>query len=75
MSRNVRLGLIIGLILLVAIFIFQNVAEVEIRLFLWTIATRRAYMVFTLLVIGVLIGWFLRGVYIRRQSADRPPGD
>ena len=71
MSRNVRLWVIIALIALAVIFIFQNIAEVQIQLFFWTITTRRAFMVFLLLVIGALIGWFARGIYMRRHEAER----
>ena len=74
MSRNVRLWAIIVLIALVVIFIFQNIAEVEIQLFFWTITTRRAFMVFLLLVIGALIGWFGRGIYMRRHEEDAGAG-
>lgn len=75
MSQNVRLGLILALIVLVVIFVLQNAAEVEIKLFFMTFASRRDYLVFSMLVIVVLVGWFANGAYRRRQrdSIEKDP--
>ncbi|MCK5087959.1 MAG: LapA family protein, partial [Melioribacteraceae bacterium] len=53
--------LIVSIIIavLVIIFMFQNSETVQIHLFFWTISMSRAIMVFSLLIAGILIGWFL----------------
>ncbi|MGB5258858.1 MAG: LapA family protein [Woeseiaceae bacterium] len=52
-----------GLILLVMIFAVQNAATVDIRLLFWDVAFPRSLLIFMMLLIGVLIGWFLRSVF------------
>lgn len=49
-----------GLILLVMIFAVQNAATVDIRLLFWDVAFPRSLLIFMMLLIGVVIGWFLR---------------
>lgn len=58
-----KLFIAIGLILLVMIFAVQNAATVDIRLLFWDVALPRSLLIFMMLLIGVLIGWFLRSVY------------
>lgn len=53
----------IGLILLVMIFTLQNAAIVDIRLLFWDVALPRSLLIFMMLLIGVVIGWFLRSVF------------
>jgi uncharacterized integral membrane protein len=52
-----------GLILLVMIFAVQNAATVDIRLLFWDVAFPRSLLIFMMLLIGVVIGWFLRSVF------------
>ncbi|MGB5489804.1 MAG: LapA family protein [Woeseiaceae bacterium] len=52
-----------GLILLVMIFAVQNAATVDIRLLFWDVAFPRSLLIFMMLLIGMLIGWFLRSVF------------
>ncbi len=56
---NVKLISILVLVGLVVLFILQNVAVVEIQFLFWSIQMPRSVMMFVLLVIGVIIGWFL----------------
>lgn len=58
---SMRLTLILVLTGLVVIFIVQNVAVVEIRFLFWSLSMSRAIFMFLLLVIGIVIGWVLRG--------------
>ena len=52
-----------GLILLVMIFAVQNSATVDIRLLFWDVAFPRSLLIFMMLLIGMVIGWFLRSVF------------
>jgi len=58
---NLKLFTTIALIMLTAIFIIQNTMIVELHLFFWKIAMSRALMFAFLVVIGIAIGWLLRG--------------
>lgn len=58
-----KLVIAIGLILLVMIFAVQNAATVDIRLIFWDVALPRSLLIFMMLLIGVVIGWFLRSVF------------
>jgi len=50
------------------IFIVQNVAMVEIQFLLWSVKVPRSLLMFLLLAIGLIIGWFLHG-YVRYHRA------
>ncbi len=52
-----------ALIILVMIFVAQNAAMVEVRLLFWKLALPRSVLIFTLLVIGFVIGWFSRSMF------------
>lgn len=66
---NFKLFTTLGLIGLVAIFVTQNAEVVEIRFLFWTLEMSRALMFIFLLVFGIVIGWFLRG--IKSRDLDR----
>jgi len=51
------------LLLFVITFMVQNTAIVEIRLLFWVMDMPRSLLVFMLLIIGIVIGWFLRAMY------------
>ena len=46
---------------LVVLFVIQNVATVEIQFLFWSVQLSRSLLIFFLLAIGFLIGWFLHG--------------
>lgn len=56
---NYKLVLILILAGLVVLFIIQNVAVVEIQFLFWSVQMSRSLLMFLLLAIGVIIGWFL----------------
>ncbi len=45
---------------LVALFVLQNIDLVEIRIFVWSLEIRRAFLVLGVLGIGILIGWLTK---------------
>ena len=53
---------------LVIIFMFQNSETIQIHVFFWTISMSRAIMVFSLLVAGILIGWFLNSYFSTKNT-------
>jgi uncharacterized integral membrane protein len=59
-AMDIKLIVILMLAGLVVLFIIQNVAVVEIRFLFWSIQMSRSLLMFLLLAIGMIIGWFLR---------------
>lgn len=51
------------LIVLVMIFAVQNAAIVEIQLLFWEVSFPRSLLIFMMLMIGILIGWFARSIF------------
>jgi len=52
---------------LTVLFIIQNAAVVEIEFLFWATQMPRSLLMFLLLAIGVIIGWFLHG-YVRHRE-------
>lgn len=58
-----KLVLTTALIVLVMVFAVQNAAVVDIRLLFWDVAFPRSLLIFMMLLIGAVIGWFLRSAF------------
>ena len=58
---NSKIATIITLIALLSIFLAQNTEVVQLRLFIWELAMSRALMFIFLVIIGIVLGWFIRG--------------
>ena len=67
---DLKLALILLLSGLFLIFVAQNVAAVEVTFLLWSISLSRALLIFFLLLIGILIGWFLHSYVEHRRGKD-----
>jgi len=65
---NYKMLLILILSGLAVLFIIQNVAVVEIQFLFWATQMPRSLLMFLLLAIGIIIGWFLHG-YVRHREA------
>lgn len=65
---NFRLFLVLFLVGLVVLFILQNAVVVEIRFLVWSLAMSRSLLIFLLLAVGVIIGWFLHGYVSHKKS-------
>ena len=70
MAKNSRLITILVLIGLALLFIFQNVATVEIQFLFWSTSMPRSLMILLILMTGIVIGWFLRS-YLRYRKRNR----
>lgn len=53
---------VLGIILVVLVIVFaaQNMVTVEIRFLTWEVRIQRALLIFTLLLIGIAVGWLWR---------------
>jgi uncharacterized integral membrane protein len=70
MSRRNKLISILLLVGMALLFIFQNVATVEIQFLFWSTSMPRSLMILLILLTGMLIGWFLRS-YLRYRKKNR----
>lgn len=65
---NLRLIFMLVLVGFVVLFILQNIVVVEISFLFWSIEMSRSLLMFLLLSVGVIIGWFLHGYFGHRKS-------
>ena len=63
---NYKMLLILILSGLAVLFIIQNVAVVEIQFLFWSTHIPRSLLMFLLIAIGIMIGWFLHS-YARHR--------
>ena len=64
---NIKIFTLLILAGLTIIFVIQNVAVVELRFLFWEIAMSRVLMFPFLILIGILIGWLLRGQILSKH--------
>ena len=64
---SLRLILSISLLVLVGIFALQNTTVVEVRFLFWGFSMPRSLLIFVLLAVGVVVGWFVRGSVLRSR--------
>ena len=65
---NLKLALMFLLSSLAVIFIMQNTAVVEISFLYWGASMSSALLIFLTLVLGFILGWFLRSYLLYRKS-------
>jgi uncharacterized integral membrane protein len=71
-TMNFKLILILIIACLTVIFITQNVAAVDVTFLIWSISMSRALLIFFVLMIGFVLGWFLHSYLTYRRSKDEP---
>ena len=54
--KNLRLTLSLTLVALIVVFSIQNAQELQVNFLFWSITTRRVFILFAILVIGVILG-------------------
>lgn len=80
MAHRLRPIVSFVLIGIVLVFAVQNVADVEVQFLIWSFALPRAILIVVVFALGMLIGWILHSLRIRKRPpaapADgaRPPG-
>jgi lipopolysaccharide assembly protein A len=65
---NAKLFFVLLLLGATVLFIIQNVAVVEIQFLFWSMQMSRSLLMFLLLAVGILIGWFLHA-YLKHRRA------
>lgn len=67
---NLKLILVLIISGLVVIFITQNVAAVEVTFLFWSISLSRSLLIFFVLLIGFVLGWFMNSYMVYRKTKD-----
>lgn len=65
---SLRLILSVSLLVIVGIFALQNTTVVEVRFLFWGFSMPRSLLIFVLLAVGVVVGWFVRGSVLRSKT-------
>ncbi len=65
---NIKLFIVFALGIFATIFIVQNTEVVEMQILFWKLAMSRVLMFVSLIVIGVVIGWLIRGHMIHKEA-------
>ena len=73
MENSMKFKIILSLVVavLIVIFIVQNVAVVDIKFLFWKLSMSRSLMMLFLIIVGIIIGWFLKSASVRRQKEDQ----
>ena len=66
-----KLIVILSLAGLAVLFIIQNVAVVEIQFLFWSTRMSRSLLMFLLLAIGIIMGWFLHSYLKYRKGKSK----
>jgi len=66
MKNKIIISIILASFALV--FIIQNFAVVNIRFLFWTLPISSALLMFSLLLIGLILGWLLHSYSIHRRK-------
>ncbi len=72
---NFKIFSILALVILTVIFITQNVTVVEVNLFFWRISISLALLIFVNLLIGFLLGWFIKSYTGYKKAKDKAPSE
>ena len=70
---NFKIFSILTLIILAAIFITQNVTVVEVNLLFWNVTISRALLIVINLLIGFLLGWFIKSYTGYKKAKNNKP--
>lgn len=73
-SSNLKLILILALIFITTVFSGQNIQVVNINVLVWTYYMSVSIVIISMLIIGVLFGWFLKS-YVNHQNKKIPTKD
>jgi uncharacterized integral membrane protein len=65
---NLTIILMVIVACLALVFTVQNVAAVTVSIFFWDISLSLALLIFFILAIGFIIGWFLRSFIAYRKD-------
>ena len=65
---NYKMLTVLVLAILVVLFIIQNFAVVEIEFLFWSVQMSRSLLIFILLAVGFVIGWFVHSYFKHKKT-------
>jgi len=65
---HLKVILLVIVACLALVFTIQNVAAVTVSMFFWEFSLSLALLIFFILILGFLIGWFLHSFLAYRQD-------
>jgi len=68
---DAKLLTILSLVSLATVFIVQNVEIAEVRFLFWKLTMSRAFMYIFLVLIGIVVGWLLRGHMLHKSRVNK----
>lgn len=66
--KNAKLIIALALLALLVVFSIQNAEELQVRFLFWSLTTRRVFILFGVLVVGIILGWALHAHSSSRKS-------
>lgn len=70
-KMRIKIAVAAVLLVLVTIFAVQNSQIVEIKLLFWTVEISRALLIYLMLIVGMVIGWFMRAIWRLSRNAAK----
>ena len=67
-NSNFKLFVILTLVIIATIFLVQNTQVVNINLLLWTYSISVSLAIVSMLIIGILVGWFLKSYLAHKKK-------
>ncbi len=67
-NSNFKLFVILTLVIIATIFLVQNTQVVNINLLLWTYSISVSLAIVSMLIIGILVGWFLKSYLAHKKN-------
>ena len=67
-----KIILSVVLLVLVQLFIFQNMEIVQIRFLFWTLTISRVFLMFSMLITGIFIGWLVNSYLHHHRKKQNP---
>lgn len=67
---NFKLTSIVTLVLLVTVFIIQNIAVIEVKFLFWSMQVSKSLFIFLMLLVGIIVGWLLRASFKHNKKQD-----
>ena len=72
-NSNIKLIIILFLILLASVFLVQNTQVVNIRIIFWNYSLSVSIVIVSMLIVGILIGWFLKSYISYKNNKSKVP--
>ncbi len=70
-NSNFKLIIILILILVATLFLVQNTQVVNISVIFWTYSMSVSIVIVSMLIVGILIGWFLKSYISYKNKKNR----